>query len=307
MQDETRRFWKSARGPAWFQAWGEMRRRDGAPVYIESPEARAHHEVITLAGARTYFVTEDMLALARHATETMPDEALLESDLPAPNGFLVFERGVVFPDVRGSQVVLTAFAWRRGVSDGRPYLFWTYYSDVEDDRDDYRRAHGPTTRDYVFPVTCALLAEDLEVFGEPAATAEDIVGHYVHAAGVESVKRTLVVMHDLPRALFSLLNSSITEAASERASRPVRRRLEKAKSPVTGDVVVIRLRRAHHEADAPATGSVEWSHRWIVSGHWRNAWRPSVGAHRRVWIAPFVKGPEDRPLVVTRKVHVLER
>jgi hypothetical protein len=32
-----------------------------------------------------------------------------------------------------------------------------------------------------------------------------------------------------------------------------------------------------------------------------------VQAHRLVWVAPFVKGPEDKPLVIPRRVHVLER
>ena len=311
-QDSLVRFWKSSRGPDFFQGWAEVRRRDGAPVYIPVPEHRAHFEVLTLAGARTYFVTEDMTALVQHAAQTMPDEPLLETDLPTPNGFVMLERVVVFPDVRGNNVALSAFAWRRIIVEGKVALYWSFYADVEDERDDYGRMRdaSPQAKAVVrraFVPEAVLLAEDLEVFGEPHATAEEIVGHYPHAASVETVRLTLSMMADFPRALFSLLNSSVTVLDEARAARSERRRLERSASPVTGDIVVVRLRRARHESAPAGESAVEWSHRWIVSGHWRNAWRPSVGAHRRVWVAPFVKGPEDRPLVVTRKVHVLER
>jgi hypothetical protein len=42
----------------------------------------------------------------------------------------------------------------------------------------------------------------------------------------------------------------------------------------------------------------EWSHRWVVRGHWREQWYPSEGVHRLIWIEAFVKGPEDRPLII---------
>ena len=49
-------------------------------------------------------------------------------------------------------------------------------------------------------------------------------------------------------------------------------------------------------------GSVSWSHRWLVNGHWRNQWLPSRAAHRLQWIAGYVKGPASKPLVVKDRV-----
>ena len=43
---------------------------------------------------------------------------------------------------------------------------------------------------------------------------------------------------------------------------------------------------------------VDWSHRWIVSGHWRKQHHPSTGEHVPTWINPHIKGPEDKPLKV---------
>jgi len=37
---------------------------------------------------------------------------------------------------------------------------------------------------------------------------------------------------------------------------------------------------------------------------WRNQWYPSLSQHRQKWISPYVKGPEDKPLVVRpRRVY----
>lgn len=46
-------------------------------------------------------------------------------------------------------------------------------------------------------------------------------------------------------------------------------------------------------------------HRFIVSGHWRGqAYGPNHSERRRQWIAPFVKGPRDKPLVLKDTVRV---
>lgn len=42
---------------------------------------------------------------------------------------------------------------------------------------------------------------------------------------------------------------------------------------------------------------INWTHRWEVAGHWR-----TYQDGKRVWIASYVKGPEDKPLV--QSVHV---
>jgi hypothetical protein len=69
-------------------------------------------------------------------------------------------------------------------------------------------------------------------------------------------------------------------------------------SPVPSEVKVVQLRRfesqPHQEGNAEP---VDWSCRWIVNGHWRN--QPYAnGEHKLIYIMPFVKGPEDKPLRV---------
>lgn len=62
-------------------------------------------------------------------------------------------------------------------------------------------------------------------------------------------------------------------------------------------VRVITLRRP----SGPPTGvtgprSIEWRSQWWVMGHYRKQWCPSTKTHRVTWIAPYIKGPEDKPI-----------
>lgn len=49
----------------------------------------------------------------------------------------------------------------------------------------------------------------------------------------------------------------------------------------------------------------EYSCRWIVSGHYRNQpYGPGRTQHRRIWIAPYIAGPKDKPLIIKPVVHI---
>jgi hypothetical protein len=61
-------------------------------------------------------------------------------------------------------------------------------------------------------------------------------------------------------------------------------------------VSVVRLRRVGSQRDIDSIAQQEWSCRWLVTGHWRNQWYQKAGRHVRRWIAPYVKGPEDKPM-----------
>ncbi len=83
--------------------------------------------------------------------------------------------------------------------------------------------------------------------------------------------------------------------------RHARKRAERAGWTSEPLVRVIRLRRiqaAAHDHDAPS--QVDWACRWVVRGHWRQQWFPSVQQNRPMWIAPYVKGPDDKPMKAPR-------
>ena len=61
-------------------------------------------------------------------------------------------------------------------------------------------------------------------------------------------------------------------------------------------------------AESPATGTtetkpIEYHHRWIVSGHFRNQpYGPGGALRRRQWIPPYIKGPAGAPLLNRTKI-----
>lgn len=73
------------------------------------------------------------------------------------------------------------------------------------------------------------------------------------------------------------------------------------------DVRVIALREAEHRSREALGGSANYSHRFLVRGFWRNQWYPSIQDHRPKYIAPFIKGPPDAPLIVKPRVFSVER
>lgn len=96
--------------------------------------------------------------------------------------------------------------------------------------------------------------------------------------------------------------------------RPIERHLRKQiaranpSASVDTSVRVVELRRAARQAESSiGSRSVEWSRRWIVSGHWRNQPYPSKGDKKLLFISPYVKGPSDKPLVESDRVFVVRR
>lgn len=62
---------------------------------------------------------------------------------------------------------------------------------------------------------------------------------------------------------------------------------------------VLNLSTGATVARTEGSGSVEWQRRWMVRGHWRlQPYGPQKSLRKPIWIDPYVKGPEDKPLDV---------
>lgn len=91
------------------------------------------------------------------------------------------------------------------------------------------------------------------------------------------------------------------------APPPVRTRGRTKRTAKPPSVRVVSLRSGTEHAtayDHAAGRTVEWRHRWMVRGHWRKQPYPSLGegVTKRVWIAPYLKGPEGAPVLSSPKV-----
>ena len=103
-------------------------------------------------------------------------------------------------------------------------------------------------------------------------------------------------------AAFVWLEQRICQLSSGHIERHRRKQLMREnKQPIASDVKVIQLRRVEAASTASAKDSdpVEWSCRWVVNGHWRNQ-AYANGEHKLIYIMPYVKGPDDKPLRVPK-------
>lgn len=99
--------------------------------------------------------------------------------------------------------------------------------------------------------------------------------------------------------VFSLIDQRIAIVHQHRPDRAVSRRMRRAGLPI--DLIqVIDLRQPVPSPTKPRGTTVDWARRWIIGGHWHR-YHTNEGVVLR-WVAPYVKGPEDRPLIVDR-VH----
>lgn len=112
----------------------------------------------------------------------------------------------------------------------------------------------------------------------------------------------------LCQTTFRLMQQRIATTHLLRPHRAQRREAKAAGLHYEPEVVVVRLRRESAPTYYPSGEEANYSHRFIVGGHWRNQWYPSQRVHRQIWISPYVKGPEDKPLIVRpRRVYQWER
>jgi hypothetical protein len=110
---------------------------------------------------------------------------------------------------------------------------------------------------------------------------------------------------DAPRRMFQFvlaaqqwLAQRILTSEESAPNRHARRRAARALEHVPSvNVIALRAYESSRSMRSERR-EVDWSHRWIVSGHWRKQYHPSTGENVPTWIGPHIKGPEDKPLKV---------
>lgn len=250
---------------------------------------------------RLYWISSPLLTLIEHAARTMPDEILHRTDLPVTTGIALFEQPQASCDEKGEPIPIIGWAWNGmvwrdnqigialGEGEARRVFKGLAWGEPEGvvsqpltDRD------GEGCISMVLPV-----ATDTMAFGRSMSPGV--------AAGPDDFWRRYAL-----RAFWILSQQRLVTVETAAPPRAVRRRLQRELCEIP-DIRVVRLRRVDHRKGDPETNEVDWSHRWIVQGHWRNQWLPSRHLHRLQWINAYVKGPENRPLRVRETVNALVR
>jgi len=99
----------------------------------------------------------------------------------------------------------------------------------------------------------------------------------------------------LQLAMITALGHRLTRLDVAGATRGERRRVERELPGLR----VLSLSSGASVQSHDESSSVEWSKRWMVRGHWRlQPYGPGKSLRKPLWIDPYVKGPEDKPLDV---------
>jgi hypothetical protein len=99
--------------------------------------------------------------------------------------------------------------------------------------------------------------------------------------------------------MLAFIRSPFLCVEERKTSRPLRRELKRTQQDPLPEVRFVDLRRVQQQpedrGDTEGSGR-DWRWRWLVSGHFRAQWHPSTQTHEIMWIAPYMKGPEDKPI-----------
>lgn len=284
MQDIVADMW-------WPQHPSVMSREDVSQGFGFSVEA--------LAFSQPYMWVKPMGELLDQASEGFPDTAAITVEsVPSLYGFYWFEP--VLPPRQGGQYNIRAISWypRMQLSDSNntfmPIPVGLDTMPTLDEDDSLGITFWTSQDGFVMPLSAIVLP-----LGDPLINAD---GYMIQH---EATKAKLKLI----AASFELLAQKIFVSRLEKPPRSVRRRIQKQ----TGrkdikNVAIIQLRARENTSHATGTGTKrEYSHSWMVRGHWRNQWYASLGIHKAKWIAPHVKGPDDKPLKNVRKIFAVAR
>lgn len=273
-----------------------------------------------IEAAYAYTVTPDMCALLEHAAAGLDDEDLWDPSLaPTGCGIVLFQKAVPVIDARGKTMLAHWAVWGpaaleiEGPLGGKSHESGTLVSlwnDLGIEPDEISREilekHGDLMRARAgrwMPLGASITRPGA-VLGSSRVSLGDDAAQRIESEGdtPTAFTNTDRYMH----ALWLMLGQTITSVREEPV---IHKKARAAKfKGLPQSVTVIDLRRIEGASREPGETAVQWSHRWVVRGHWR--WvpcGPGRSERRRVWIAPFVKGPEEAPLIVTDKIYALRR
>lgn len=274
-----------------------------AESFSGDPDALARRlavgQVEVLRRAELFFVEENMMRLAEEAAKTLDATDLYEQDLPAERGFVLFEKEIGFDDrddaVESERFVVCAASWTlMRVGDERAlHILWF---DSGDEVRRRARSEGwepghPVERinQHLFTLWRLGAGATITINGQPTLLNETPEGR---AVGVLA-------------SVWHIMRQTLAEVSAAKYDRATIRRMRREdRDPEPVRVIALRRRAV---GQASVGSDREYHFQWIVRGHWRQQWYPSMELHRPVWIAPHIKGPEDAPLLGGEKVYALKR
>lgn len=282
------------------------------------------HEFGRLIDCDPVYVSADMCEVIDAAKDDFQPEPLLESDLITTRGFVYFARPFEVPDRFDVPTTIAGFSWSRIIAHEDKETAKRLQREVQDEARDAKSSidarlweevaiekHGATPTG----VAITIYASNSDLMpGDPALIPYHVTPWWF---GMEFDGNEVDENGDptgaawwwkVVQVTFRLMQQKISVKHQERPDRASRREAKSLAFPDEQTVVVVRLRREGSERHDPSDEGANYSHRFIVHGFWRNQWYPSDEIHRQIYIDDYVKGPEDKPLIVKpRRVFQWDR
>lgn len=268
------------------------------------------------------YVSEEMCEVIEAASGSFKPEALRETDLITPRGFIYFAKPFVVPDRFDEPTTIAGCSWTRLFNANDPMTVSRAHQRMNAwkgnsirDLEEQMLAEDPNIEPYgialsIYADTEQYLADDRDRYingAMPPVIPLHLTPWYFNmtfegneiddggrATGAEWWWRIL-------QSTFRLMQQRISVKHRVTPERHTRREAKRLGARPDTEIVVVRLRREKGDAKEPTGESANYSHRFIVGGHWRNQPYTSLGIWRQIWISPYVKGDPSLPLIVRPK------
>jgi len=233
-----------------------------------------------------FFLEQQIVPLIQTAARSLPQSwSLLPELLFKKSGFVWFEKPQPY-----HKHLLGAFGWvpmHNGIVPGTLHQADT----VNVNRGDHILVtyfgYVPGEDKILYPVGLSFIAME--------STLDQTVDAVLAQVGPKYSTAYLEMVFFFA-AFLSFINQRIVDRRSIPLPRAWRKRRARQGNAPIEIVKAIVLRQQYQQRPATESEAINWRWRWIVSGHWRNQYRPSKKDHFPKWIMPYVKGPGDKPV-----------
>lgn len=243
----------------------------------------------------TMYITEDMQHLILQAAHDLPPDYRWDMHtLLCPMGFCMLEETLYGTDVNGETMAVSAMSWSTMMhGQGERFLVLYFWTATDDSDDAVNQRIVPDMRESGLDVGPLMLSHYFMLMdGESACPGADKGS----PKGSELVDATL----GLFVAMNILAGQKIGEPTKVRPDRASRKRYQRDFTNAPERMItLITLRRKSASKPDPDAPPVPWSRRWMVRGHWRR--QPDKNGWHWTYIYEYVKGPEDKPLIITER------
>lgn len=236
------------------------------------------------------WVSTELRTLAEVAAQSLMPLTMDPEYLPSPNGLLVWDgvlnglAGVSWQQ-RGSKVMLSGLVPKRNAQarirefhEKNPERAKQFADDIEQQR--------------------AQLLPDNE---QPVPLGVELTPLNIYAMTKPQDEMDMVVLAFLPpmvMALWLLMGQTLTTKEMVRPSRHGMKRLARLDAALLMETRYVTLRRRSVNPTVGESTGYHVSYRSAVRGYWKDQRHgPALSKTRRIWVDPYIRGPEGAPLL----------